>query len=387
LKRGSGRLTVPALPVEESGRPAAGPPQGGAAPSGGSEPHEVGSVGASSGEVWKFSTGLHCPESDIRYADPIPSMFSFNSAVGACETCRGFGRVIGVDLGLVIPNDKLTLRAGAIKTIQTPAWKEAQDDLMRHAETAGIPRDTPWYKLTPEQQAWVIEGSPHWNGKWNQQWYGVRRFFGYLETKAYKMHIRVLLSKYRSYTPCPACGGARLKLESLLWRIGSKADADAVLEPSKRFMPVGVKWSRERLEALPGLCLHDLMLLPIERVRRFFDRQQQPSPQPSPARGRGRGNGQPGAGDLLPLPLAGEGRGEGGAFASQRLWQSLRRALTPALSHKWEREKISRERPAPQADRARQCQNTTRPTATGRRRTIPATASHAPRVAQSAMDH
>ena len=132
-------------------------------------------------------------------------MFSFNSAVGACETCRGFGRVIGVDLGLVIPNDKLTLRAGAIKTIQTPAWKEAQDDLMRHAEAAGIPRDTPWNKLTPEQQHWVIEGSPNWKGKWNQQWYGVRRFFGYLESKAYKMHIRVLLSKYRSYTPCPAC--------------------------------------------------------------------------------------------------------------------------------------------------------------------------------------
>ena len=83
---------------------------------------------------------------------PIPSMFSFNSAVGACETCRGFGRVIGVDYGLVIPNDKLTLRAGAIKTIQTPAWSEAQDDLMRHAEAAGIPRDTPWYKLTPEQR-------------------------------------------------------------------------------------------------------------------------------------------------------------------------------------------------------------------------------------------
>ena len=74
-------------------------------------------------------------------------------------------RLIGVDLGLVIPNDKLTLRAGAIKTIQTPAWKEAQDDLMRHAEAAGIPRDTPWIKLTPEQQHWVIEGSPNWKGK------------------------------------------------------------------------------------------------------------------------------------------------------------------------------------------------------------------------------
>ena len=224
-------------------------------------------------DVWKFSTGLHCPESDLRYADPIPSMFSFNSAVGACETCRGFGRVIGVDYGLVIPNDKLTLRAGAIKTFQTPAWAEAQDDLMRHAESAGIPRDTPWYKLTAEQKAWVIDGTPGYKeGNWNKQWYGIKRFFEYLESKAYKMHIRVLLSKYRSYTPCEVCAGARLKTDSLLWRIGSKEDADAVLQPSKRFMPAGVDWTREQLEALPGLCLHDLMLMPIERLRRFFDR-------------------------------------------------------------------------------------------------------------------
>lgn len=222
-------------------------------------------------EVWKFSTGLHCPDSDIRYGDPVPSMFSFNSPVGACETCRGFGRVIGVDYGLVIPNDKLTLRAGAVKTFQTPAWSESQDDMMRHAESAGIPRDTPWYKLTPEQKNWVIHGAPNYrDGNWNRQWYGVKRFFEYLESKSYKMHIRVLLSKYRSYTPCEACGGARLKTESLLWRLGSKADADAVLDPAKRFMPVGVDWSRDQLEALPGLTLHDLMLLPIDKLRRFF---------------------------------------------------------------------------------------------------------------------
>ena len=248
LKRGVGRLNVYALASPSA--------DGATAP----EP-----------ELWKYSTGLHCPESDLRYSDPIPSAFSFNSAVGACEACRGFGRVIGVDYGLVIPNDKLTLRAGAIKPMQTPAWKECQDDLMRHAETAGIPRDTPWNKLTPEQRYWVIDGSPNWNGKWNQQWYGVKRFFTYLESKAYKMHIRVMLSKYRSYTPCETCGGARLKTESLLWRVGSKADADAVLAPEKRFLPTGVAWTRAQLEALPGLSLHDLMLLPIDRLRRFFD--------------------------------------------------------------------------------------------------------------------
>ncbi|MBV7431570.1 MULTISPECIES: excinuclease ABC subunit UvrA [unclassified Acidovorax] len=228
-------------------------------------------------ELWRFSTGLHCPDSDLRYSDPIPSMFSFNSAVGACESCRGFGRVIGVDYGLVIPNDRLTLRAGAIKTIQTPAWKEAQDDLMRHAEAAGIPRDTPWYKLTDDQKKWVIGGTPGYkDGQWSKQWYGIKRFFEYLESKAYKMHIRVLLSKYRSYTPCPTCAGARLKTESLLWRVGSKDDADAAVDPARRFMPEGVLWSREQLEALPGLCLHDLMLLPIDRLRRFFDRMELP---------------------------------------------------------------------------------------------------------------
>ncbi|WP_353234077.1 excinuclease ABC subunit UvrA [Diaphorobacter ruginosibacter] len=247
-------------------------------------------------DLWRFSTGLHCPDSDLRYGEPIPSMFSFNSAVGACDTCRGFGRVIGVDYGLVIPNDKLTLRAGAIKTIQTPAWKEAQDDLMRHAEAAGIPRDTAWYKLTDEQKKWVIDGTPGFKeGNWNKQWYGIRRFFEYLESKAYKMHIRVLLSKYRSYTPCPVCAGARLKTESLLWRIGSKEDADAVLPPQRRFMPQGVDWTREQLQSLPGLCLHDLMLLPIERLREFFDRLSASAPQRVPgwARPGEAGKGEP----------------------------------------------------------------------------------------------
>ena len=249
LKRGSGRLNVYVVEEDAAADPAAP-------------------------VLWSFSSGLHCPQSDLRYTDPIASMFSFNSAVGACEVCRGFGRVVGVDYGLVIPNDKLTLRAGAIKPMQTPAWQECQDDLMRHTEAAGIPRDTPWYKLSPEHKDWVINGSPNWNGKWNEHWFGVKRFFEYLETKAYKMHIRVLLSKYRSYTECPSCKGARLKTESLLWRIGTKAQADAVLPPAKRFMPQGVKWTRAQLEALPGLCVHDLMLMPLDKVRSFFDSLQ-----------------------------------------------------------------------------------------------------------------
>ena len=221
-------------------------------------------------ELWRFSSGLHCPETHRRYSTPTPGMFSFNSAAGACPTCRGFGRVIGVDWGLVIPDGKKTLRGGAIKPLQTPAWAECQADLVKYAGDAAIPRDTPWSQLTPEQKHWVLEGDPDWKGNWNKQWYGIRRFFGYLESKAYKMHIRVLLSKYRSYTPCPDCEGARLQTESLLWRLGSRADADAVLPAAKRFKPTGVQLEPATFGALPGLNLHDLMLLPISQLQRFF---------------------------------------------------------------------------------------------------------------------
>jgi excinuclease ABC subunit A len=223
--------------------------------------------------VWRYSTSLHCPESELHYDTPTPSLFSFNSAHGACQACRGFGRTIGVDLGLVIPDVRKTLRAGAIKPMQTPAWKSCQDDLIRYAGDAGIPRDTPWSQLSEAQRTWVVDGDPNWRGNWNKQWYGIHRFFEYLESKAYKMHIRVLLSKYRSYRPCTTCGGARLSTQALLWRMGTH-EADDLLPAAQRFMPQGVTWTREQLEALPGLCLHDLMRMPIDDVRRFFDRLQ-----------------------------------------------------------------------------------------------------------------
>ena len=273
LKRGGGRLNVYVL-ADVRAEGIAGPSQDSLLPSGDGR-RETAAWGSSS--IWRFSTGLHCPDSDLRYTDPQPALFSFNSAMGACDTCRGFGRVIGVDYDLVIPDHRKTLRSGAVKTLMTPAWKDAHEDMLKYAGEAGIPRDTPWSQLNEAQRDFIINGSPQWKGNWNKQWYGVKRFFEYLESKAYKMHIRVLLSKYRSYTPCGTCGGARLKTESLLWRLGTKADADTVMAPALRSLPNGVDWSRAQLEALPGLTVHDLMLLPIERIRRFFDGLSLPS--------------------------------------------------------------------------------------------------------------
>ncbi|HSN21534.1 MAG TPA: excinuclease ABC subunit UvrA, partial [Usitatibacter sp.] len=231
--------------------------------------------------VWRFSTDLHCAPCDIHYSDPTPARFSFNSPIGACDTCRGFGRVIGVDYGLVIPDESKSLRAGAVKIFQSKSYDECQDDLEKLAPKRGVPLDTPWRDLTPRQRRWVIEGDDDWVS-WNKSgkthWYGVQRFFDWLETKAYKMHIRVLLSRYRAYTACSACDGARLKPESLLWRVGTKEDADAVLAPQRRYLSKGTEWTRDELAALPGLSIHDVMLLPIERIADFFARVTLPRP-------------------------------------------------------------------------------------------------------------
>jgi len=232
--------------------------------------------------VWRYSSDLHCADCDIHYADPMPSLFSFNSPIGACGSCRGFGRVIGIDFGLIVPDEAKTLRGGAVRPWQTASFKECQRDLVKYAGKRGIPLDTPFRKLSAAQRKWVLEGEPEWQGwrkSWPGTWYGVRKFFDWLESKAYKMHIRVLLSKYRAYTPCPACEGARLKHDALLWRLGTKQDADRVFSGVyERFRPLGVNWTEDKLAALPGLTVHDLMLLPIERCRSFFDNLHLPAP-------------------------------------------------------------------------------------------------------------
>ncbi|MDR1462334.1 MAG: excinuclease ABC subunit A [Azoarcus sp.] len=199
--------------------------------------------------AWPYSTGLHCAACDISYSDPSPALFSFNSAVGACETCRGFGRVIGVDFALVVPDESKTLAGGAIRPWQTQSFSECQDELLSMASRHGVAIDVPFRDLPPEHRRWVLDGDENWKdwrSSWPRYWYGVRHFFDWLESKAYKMHIRVLLSRYRSYTECPACHGARLKPDALLWRLPMSPEDDK------------------------GLAIHELMALPVARVRELF---------------------------------------------------------------------------------------------------------------------
>jgi len=227
------------------------------------------------GAPLSFSAHLHCPDCDIHYREPAPNQFSFNSPLGACTTCRGFGRVIGIDWALVIPDAAKSLLDGAVKPFQTDSAWECQEDLMRYAAKRKIPTDVPWRHLSHAQQQWVIQGEGAANGR---RWYGVQRFFEYLESKAYKMHVRVLLSKYRAYNVCPACGGARLQDQALLWRLGTRRGADRALPPTHRFRPASVGVAPEVFATLPGLGIHDLMCLPISQSRAFMDELQLAAP-------------------------------------------------------------------------------------------------------------
>ena len=168
-----------------------------------------------------FSTGWHCPHCDIAIRPPSPGLFSFNNPLGACPECRGFGRIIGIDWNRVLPDRSQSLRSGVIRPFQSGHSRECQRDLLKAAARSEIDVDCPFDELPKADQDWVIngEGGDPDEAWQNGQWYGVKGFFDWLESKTYKMHIRVLLSRYRSYQPCPRCKGARLQPEALNFRL------------------------------------------------------------------------------------------------------------------------------------------------------------------------
>ncbi len=162
----------------------------------------------------RFSERFECKYDGTIYAQPEPRLFSFNNPFGACPACQGFGNIIGLDLDLVIPNPALSLNAGAIEPWTKPQHEWAQTELRRFCRQERISMDVPFQELARNEQRAVIEGK---NG-----WSGIRGFFNWLETKKYKLHVRVFLSKYRGYTLCPDCNGGRLRQEARDVRVGDR---------------------------------------------------------------------------------------------------------------------------------------------------------------------
>jgi len=168
-----------------------------------------------------YSRGLHSPQTGRTFRPASPGMFSFNSPLGACPKCRGFGRVIDIDYRLAIPDHSLSIAEGAIRPWEGEIYGESKKDLIAFARKVGLPVNVPFAALTPEQKAFVLDGSPGYDGgtnHWPKYWYGLKGFFRYLEKTTYKMHVRVFLSRYRAYNTCPDCHGARLQPEALCWK-------------------------------------------------------------------------------------------------------------------------------------------------------------------------
>ena len=206
----------------------------------------------------RFSERFECKYDGTVYAVPEPRLFSFNSPFGACPTCQGFGNTIGLDLDLVIPNPQLSLAEGAIEPWTKPQHEWARTELRRFARQENIPLDVPFAELTRQQQRAVVEGK----GKWE----GVRGFFEWLETKKYKLHVRVFLSKYRGYTLCPDCGGGRLRQEARDVRVGGRTLPEVCslsIKDATRFF--------EELElTAEQTAIADKVLLEIRRRLKFL---------------------------------------------------------------------------------------------------------------------
>jgi len=165
-------------------------------------------------QQFRFSQRFECKRDHIRYEEPEPILFSFNNPYGACPRCQGFGNTIDFDLDLVIPDQSKTLNDGAIEPWTKPKYRPLFTELKRFAKQVKIPLDVPWSELDPEQQKLIVDGE----GKFP----GVRGFFNHLERKKYKLHVRVFLSRYRGYSVCTTCGGARLRPEAQQVKINGR---------------------------------------------------------------------------------------------------------------------------------------------------------------------
>jgi excinuclease ABC subunit A len=205
------------------------------------------SKSTSEGEVARaFTTQWTNPKTGFTLRKPTSALFSFNSPLGACPKCKGFGRIIGIDLDKAVPDKSISISQGAIKPFLGERGDECQRDLLRNCRERDIDTQCPFEDLTEDEQEWIYYGDRKTNHLSSDEleelwqsgdWYGVKGFFDWMETKAYKMHVRVFLSRYRSYTSCDACRGKRLQPESLCFKVAAKTLPELWAMPVAQLLP------------------------------------------------------------------------------------------------------------------------------------------------------
>ncbi len=215
-------------------------------------------VETTDGRQFKFSDSYICKYDGTRYDEPEPQLFSFNSPYGACPTCQGFGNTIGVDYGLVIPDPLKSLKQGAIEPFTRQQHDWAQKELLKYAAHARIDVNAPFADLPDFQQNNIITGDDGWRG--------IQGFFKWLETKKYKLHVRVFLAKYRGYTTCPDCHGGRLRQAARDVKIGGRSlpeiVAMSIADAHEFFLELELSEERKQIA--------EKVLIEIERRLKFL---------------------------------------------------------------------------------------------------------------------
>jgi excinuclease ABC subunit A len=216
----------------------------------------------------RFASAWVCPYDGTTFREPSPALFSFNNPQGACPTCRGFGRTIEIDYERALPDRRLSIKGGVVKPWQSGQSLECQKDLLKHCRDQGIPIDKPFCDLEPWMQKFVIEGELKEGSSLNELWeaggwYGVKGYFQWMETKTYKMHVRVFLSRYRAYKSCPVCHGARFQPEALNFHLGASSSSGSP-DHSLAAAPQATGSSPT------GLTLPEINRLPLTQAHAFF---------------------------------------------------------------------------------------------------------------------
>jgi excinuclease ABC subunit A len=208
-----------------------------------------------------FNERFDCKKCGAFYQEPEPRLFSFNNPYGACPRCQGFGNTIDFDIDRVIPDKSKSLASGAIEPWTKPRYRQLAMEMRKFARAKGIPADIPFRNLTEAQRDAIIEGER------SADYPGVKGFFGWLERKKYKLHVRVFLSRYRGYATCPECHGTRLRAEARAVKVAGRSITEACQMTVKEARPFfdSLKLSPAEAE------IADKVLLEIQQRLRFLD--------------------------------------------------------------------------------------------------------------------